>query len=202
MESRITEAFRESIEVKEAFLRDHLSAFIEAVEVVTASLRQGGKLLIFGNGGSAADAQHIAAEIVNRFLINRRALPAVALTTDTSILTSVANDFDFSEVFSRQVEALGRAGDVAIAISTSGGSPNVNRGIEAAREAGMTSIALTGGDGGEAARLADLVLNVSSTTTTARIQETHITVAHILCELVEENLCEPPIAEKPAGGPE
>jgi len=190
MESRIKKIFTESCEVKQAFLEANLSGLTRAIEVTIESLRQGGKLLIFGNGGSAADAQHIAAELVNRFIKERRAIPAIALTTDTSILTSVANDTDFSDVFARQIEALGRPGDVALAISTSGSSPNVIRAIETARAAGMTTITLTGGGGGEAARLSDLALDVSASTTTARIQEAHITAGHVLCEIIEERLFE------------
>ena len=191
MDARIKKIFAESCEVKQAFLDANLSGLIKAVELTIEALQKGGKLLVFGNGGSAADAQHMAAELVNRFVKNRRAIPAIALTTDTSILTSIANDADFSNVFARQIEALGLPGDVALAISTSGSSPNVTRALEAARAAGMKSIALTGGDGGEAALLADIALNVPTSTTTARIQEAHITAIHVLCEIIEERLFEP-----------
>ncbi len=197
MESRIKKIFAESCEVKQAFLEANLSGLNGAIEMTVEALRNGGKLLICGNGGSAADAQHMAAELVNRFIRDRRAIPAIALTTDTSILTSIANDADFSDVFSRQVEALGLSGDVLLAISTSGRSPNIVRAIEAARAAGMKTIALTGGDGGEAARLADLALNVSTSTATARIQEAHITAVHVLCEIIEERLFESRQSKEP-----
>ena len=203
MDARIKKIFAESCEVKQAFLDANLSGLIKAVELTIEALQKGGKLLVFGNGGSASDAQHIAAELVDRIIKDRRAIPAIALTTDTSILTSIANDSDFSDVFARQIEALGLPGDVVLAISTSGGSPNVVRAIETARAAGMKTIALTGGDGGEAARLADLALNVSTSTTTARIQEAHITAIHVLCEIIEERLFESrhPNAAEPQPNP-
>jgi D-sedoheptulose 7-phosphate isomerase len=143
--------------------------------------------LIFGNGGSAADAQHIAAELVNRLNYDRPAIAAIALTTDSSILTSVGNDSSFEEVFERQLRALGRAGDVAIAISTSGNSPNAIRAVRAAREMGIKTVALAGRDGGKIASMVDVALTVEARST-QRIQETHITIGHILCELIEEEL--------------
>jgi D-sedoheptulose 7-phosphate isomerase len=154
---------------------------------VIGALSAGGTLLVFGNGGSAADAQHVVAELVGRFVRNRRAWPAVALTTDTSILTAVGNDFGFDQVFARQVEALGRRGDVALGITTSGDSPNVVKGLEAARARGLVTVALTGRDGGAAGRLADIHVNVAETTT-ARIQEAHTTVLHLVCELIDDEL--------------
>ena len=163
------------------------------VEVVRAALAireahaSGGKVLIFGNGGSAADAQHMAAELVNRFLKERKALAALALSTDTSILTSIGNDYTFDRVFDRQVEALGRPGDVALGISTSGNSANVVKGLEAARAGGMVTIALTGRDGGAAGKLADIHVNVPDDST-ARVQEVHGTLIHVICELVEAPL--------------
>ena len=154
------------------------------------AMRRGNKLLVMGNGGSAADAQHMAAEFVGRFLRNRKALPAIALTTDTSILTAVGNDFGFDEVFSRQVEALASQGDVVLGISTSGQSPNVLKALALARERGCTTIALAGKDGGLMAQAVDLTLVVPDVHT-PYIQEAHLTIIHILCDLVEEALCTP-----------
>ena len=185
---QIQQAFRASIAIKRQFLRDGLGTLIEVVETVTAALRGGNKLLLFGNGGSAADAQHIAAEFVNRFKIERVPLPAIALTTDTSALTSIANDYGYAEVFAKQVRALGRRGDVALAISTSGQAVNVLRAVAVCKRMGVHTIALTGGSGGKLAASADLVLRAASTTETARIQETHILAGHVICELVDERL--------------
>jgi D-sedoheptulose 7-phosphate isomerase len=187
MVERIKAAALESIEVKRAFFDSHSDRVAKAARVMIESARGGGKVLIFGNGGSAADAQHIAAELVNRFKRDRPPIGAIALTTDTSILTSVGNDSSFEEIFEKQVRALGRAGDVVIAISTSGNSPNVLRAATAAREMGIKTIALAGRDGGKLASLADIALVVESDST-ERIQETHITIGHILCEMVEESL--------------
>jgi D-sedoheptulose 7-phosphate isomerase len=159
----------------------------QAGDLFVESLRAGGKLLFFGNGGSAADAQHLAAEFVGRYVAERAPLPAIALTTDSSVLTAIGNDYGFDQVFVRQIRALGRRGDVAIAISTSGRSPNVILGIEAAREAGLATIALTGGDGGNLATIVDVAIVVPSTTT-ARIQECHIAIGHVLCEYVDGEL--------------
>ena len=147
----------------------------------------GGKVLAFGNGGSAADAQHFVAELVGRFERTRRGWPAVALTVDTSVLTAVGNDFGFDAVFARQVEALGRPGDLAVGITTSGNSPNVVRGLEAAKARGLRTIALTGGDGGAAGRLAEVHVNVPETVT-ARVQEAHITVLHLWCAMVDREV--------------
>lgn len=177
----------ESIAVKRA-LAEHQAGEIAAIAgVLVDSLRAGGKILCFGNGGSAADSQHIAAELVSRFRRERRAFAALALTVDSSIMTSIGNDYSFELVFSRQLEALGRPGDVALAISTSGNSPNVVTALITARARGLATVLLTGGDGGVAAGHADHCLRVPSTST-ARIQEAHITVAHVLCGLVEEEL--------------
>jgi D-sedoheptulose 7-phosphate isomerase len=187
MIERVRQIARESIEAKKTFFDSNAENVVRAAELIVASVKAGGKVLIFGNGGSAADAQHIAAELVNRLNYDRPPIAAIALTTDTSILTSVANDSSFEDLFARQVGALGRKGDVAIAISTSGTSPNVLRAVAAARELGIKSIALTGRDGGKLAAEADLALIVESSAT-QRIQETHITIAHILCELVEDAL--------------
>lgn len=184
----IARIFANSIAVKRRFLRDNLAVLIEAIELIATALQSGRKLLLFGNGGSAADAQHIAAEFVNRFRIERRPLPAIALTTDTSALTSIANDHGYAEVFAKQVRALGQAGDVAVAISTSGNAPSVLRAVAACRRRGIRTIGLTGGSGGKLARVADIVLRAGGSTETARIQETHILVGHVICELVDARL--------------
>ena len=187
MIERVREIARESIEAKKAFFDSNAENVVRAAELVLTSIKAGGKVLIFGNGGSAADAQHIAAELVNRLNYDRPPIAAIALTTDTSILTSVGNDSSFEDLFARQLVALGRKGDVALAISTSGNSPNVLRAIDAARELGIKTIAFAGRDGGKLGAAADLALVVESSAT-QRIQETHITIAHILCELVEDAL--------------
>lgn len=188
MRTDIRRAFAESIRVKRAFAKSGGAALHEAIDAVVEALRAGHKLLLFGNGGSAADAQHIAAEFVNRYRIERPPLPAIALTTDTSALTSIGNDYSFADVFAKQVQALGQAGDVAVAISTSGNAANVLRAVRACRRQGLRVIALTGGDGGKLAPLADIVLCVDATRETARIQETHILIAHVLCEQVDRIL--------------
>jgi len=157
---------------------------VEAASTIVEALRGGGKLMVFGNGGSAADAQHIAAELVGRFQRERPALAAMALTTDTSVLTSIANDYAFDRVFARQIEALGRSGDVALGISTSGDSPNVVAALEAARALSMRTIALTGRDGGSVGRAAAIHVNVPGQDT-ARVQEVHRTLLHVICDLVE-----------------
>ncbi len=157
---------------------------VAAADLVVTSLRAGGKLLVFGNGGSALDAQHVASELVNRFERSRRALAALALTTDASVVTSIANDDSFERVFARQIEGLGRRGDVALGISTSGQSANVVAGLETARQAGLATVALTGHDGGRLGTLADVHVNVASRST-ARVQEVHRTLLHVFCDLVE-----------------
>jgi D-sedoheptulose 7-phosphate isomerase len=160
---------------------------VRAAQAVRAAAAAGGKVLAFGNGGSAADAQHLATELVGRFLRERAAFPALALSADTAVLTSVANDYGFERVFARQIEALGRAGDVAFAISTSGGSANVLRALEAAKARGLTTVALTGRDGGPVGAAADIHINVPDHST-PRVQEVHRTLIHAICELVERNL--------------
>ena len=187
MENIIQKRFKESAEVKSRFLKEGLPGFLEAIKLVSQAFERGNKLLLFGNGGSAADAQHIAAEFVNRYLIDRPPLPALALTTDTSILTSVSNDMAFQEVFAKQIKALGKEGDVAMGISTSGNSSNVVKALEVAKEMGIKTVGLTGKDGGMIAKIADITLVVSSSST-PRIQETHILIGHILCEMVEHQL--------------
>ena len=162
---------------------------VDAAFMITSCLHSGGKLLFFGNGGSAADAQHIAAEFVGRFVAERRALPAMALTTDSSILTAVSNDYGFERIFARQIEAFGRPNDVAIGISTSGNSPNVLEGMKEAKKFHLKTVGLSGKDGGELAKLVDLAITVASKST-ARIQECHIAIGHLLCELVEAELVE------------
>jgi D-sedoheptulose 7-phosphate isomerase len=184
----IRELFEASAHAKQVFLSENADGLARAIDIVANTLAGGKKFLLFGNGGSAADAQHIAAEFVGRFLRERRPLPAIALTTDTSALTSIANDYGYENVFARQVRALASAGDVALAISTSGRSPSVLRAVEACRELGVTTIGLTGGDGGELARAVDVSLRVSASRLSARIQETHILVGHVICELVDRRL--------------
>jgi D-sedoheptulose 7-phosphate isomerase len=191
MHDYIVKVFKESSQVKDVFLNENLGRIVQVVEVVTASLKAGHKILLFGNGGSAADAQHIAGEFVNRFLIERPPLPAIALTTDTSVLTSIGNDYDFSDIFSKQIRAIGQPGDIAWGMSTSGSSPNVVKAFEAARKVGMVTIGLTGRDGGEIAKMVDYSLNVSSGNT-PRIQEAHMTVSHVICELVDVKLFQKP----------
>jgi D-sedoheptulose 7-phosphate isomerase len=182
--------FQESAALKLRFVEANADRVVAVAQRMADSLRRGGKFLFFGNGGSAADVQHLAAEFVNRFLRQRGALAAIALTTDTSALTSISNDLGFDHVFARQVEALGRPGDVAVAISTSGSSPNVLRAVEAARRLGCITVALTGGTGGALAAAADEAFVVPSAET-PRIQETHITLGHALCALVEDLLAPP-----------
>ncbi len=191
MEDHIIKIFRESNRVKEAFVNENLSRLVTVVEAIISALKAGNKILLFGNGGSAADAQHLAAEFVNRFVIERPPLPAIALTTDSSIITSIGNDYDFSEVFSKQIRAIGQAGDIAWGISTSGNSPNVLKGLEVAKKIGLVTIAFTGKDGGSIAKIADLSINVSSSVT-ARIQEAHITAGHAICDLVDIKLFQKP----------
>jgi D-sedoheptulose 7-phosphate isomerase len=187
MENIILKRFKESGEVKTRFLKENLPKLLDTIKLISHGFEAGNKLFFFGNGGSAADAQHLAAEFVNRYVMDRPPLPAIALTTDTSILTSISNDFSFDEIFAKQLKALGKEGDVAIGISTSGNSPNMIKAFEVAKEMRMKTVALTGNDGGALARMADISLLVPSTST-PRIQEVHILVGHILCEMVEHSL--------------
>jgi len=184
MEKVVLKSYKDSIQAKEAFFKQNTSTLIQAARSIAEAFKKGNKLLIFGNGGSAADAQHLAAEFVNRFIIERPPLPALALTTDTSIMTSVGNDYDFSLVFSKQVKALGTEGDIILAISTSGNSPNVLKALKVARDMGLKTIGLTGKGGGKMARMVDILLNVESDST-PRVQEVHIMAGHIICELVD-----------------
>jgi len=185
--TRIAEAaFAATIALHERVGRN-LGPALVAAQAIAEALGAGGKLLAFGNGGSAADAQHLAAELVGRFQKERAAIPAIALTVDTSVLTSVANDYSFKQVFARQVEALGRPGDVAIGISTSGESPNVLIALQAAKAQGLKTVALTGRDGGSVGRAADIHVNVPDQNA-ARVQEVHRTLMHVICEIVEDGL--------------
>jgi D-sedoheptulose 7-phosphate isomerase len=177
----------ESARLKREFFAAEAGSVLEAGRRLASTLSTGKKILVFGNGGSAADAQHFSAELVNRYRIDRRAFPAIALTTDTSILTSIANDSEFESVFSRQIEALGVSGDVAVAISTSGNSPNVLKAVDVARGKGLFTLGLAGRDGGKLAGMVDLCLTVPHRET-ARIQEIHGLLIHLFCEMIDEEL--------------
>lgn len=187
MDNLIKKCLEESVKVKQEFILKNLKSIKNVAGLVAHSFRIGGKLFIFGNGGSAADAQHLAGEFVNRFLVERRPLPALALTTDTSVLTAISNDYSYEDVFSKQIRALGRESDIALGITTSGNSPNVVKALETAKEMGIGTVALSGKDGGKVARVADVSLIVPSTIT-PRIQEAHSLLGHIICELVDNIL--------------
>jgi len=187
MANRITSIVADSLETKRRFFEAHAGQVQQAAEMIAETFKSGGKLLVFGNGGSAADAQHLAGELVNRFLQQRKALPAIALTTDGGVLTCIANDTGFENVFARQIEALASKGDICLAITTSGTSPNVLVACEKAREQKTKVIGLLGRDGGTVKPLCDLALIVESEDT-QRIQETHNLIGHIICELVEAEL--------------
>ena len=190
MQDLIIKRFKESADLKTAFAQKNCEKIIEVVHLISESLKSGNKIMLFGNGGSAADAQHIAAEFVNRLQKSKRDRPpiaALALTTDTSILTSISNDSDFSNVFSRQIRALGKKGDIAWGISTSGNSPNMIKAIKNAHDIGLKTLGLTGKGGGEMGTLVDYHLNVESNDI-PRIQEVQITLSHIICELVVQEL--------------
>ena len=186
-EAAIRAVAAQSLAATELFFAERTSHVLRAGRAMSRCLNAGGRVLVFGNGGSAADAQHLAGELVGRYLKDRRALPAIALTTDPSIVTAVGNDMGFEAVFRRQVEAHGHKGDVAIGISTSGRSPNVIAGLEAARAKGLVTVALTGAGGGKLLGLADHLIDVPSTDT-PRVQELHGLVVHLLCQIVEEEL--------------
>jgi D-sedoheptulose 7-phosphate isomerase len=186
-EEIIRRTIQESIQVKEKLLQRHIPTVAQVAAVLVRAFRGGHKVVLFGNGGSAADAQHVAAELVNRFLADRDALPAIALSTNTSILTSVANDTAFEQVFTRQVRALVQKGDVAVGISTSGNSPNVLEAVLAAKEKGATTVGFTGHSGGKLKERVDLCFCAPSDST-PRIQEAHITAWHAICEVVEQEL--------------
>lgn len=188
MHQQIRDEIQASIDVKKKVIEKNVAVIADIAETISRCLKNGNKLLLFGNGGSAADSQHIAAEFVSRYKMERRALPAIALTVDTSILTAMGNDYHYGQVFSRQVEALGRKGDVAIGISTSGNSPNVLKALEEAKRLGLKTVGFTGESGGKMKDMTDFCLQVPSNIT-ARIQEAHITVFHFICGWVEKELC-------------
>jgi D-sedoheptulose 7-phosphate isomerase len=183
----IRKAVEDSLLLKKAFFRANEELIARIAREICLALENGHKVLLYGNGGSAADAQHIAAEWVGRFQRERRPLPAIALTTDTSILTAIGNDYGFDQIFARQIRALGQRGDIAIAISTSGNSPNVLAAADAAREIGLITVGLTGRGGGKLSGKVQYHLTVPHDVP-ARIQEVHIMIGHILCELAEENV--------------
>jgi D-sedoheptulose 7-phosphate isomerase len=187
---RVKQNFEESIQLKQQSLQVLAAVTAQAAALIALALDQGAKILSCGNGGSAGDAQHFSSEMLNRFEMERPGLPAVALTTDTSTLTSIANDYDFGQIFSKQVLALGNPGDVLLAISTSGNSDNVCRAVEAAHRCNMQVVALTGRDGGDMAALlqqADIEIRVPAHST-ARIQEVHLLVIHCLCDLIDQHI--------------
>jgi D-sedoheptulose 7-phosphate isomerase len=190
IQTQVAREIQESIDVKIGLLSSAIIPITTAAARIAETIKAGKKVLIFGNGGSAADAQHIAAEMVGRYQSDRKALPAIALTGNSSVLTAVSNDYGFDEVFARQIEAFGSPGDVALAISTSGNSPNVLKGLEAARGGGLFTIGLSGKTGGKMISLADLCICIPSATT-ARIQEAHILIGHILCGIVEQSVIAP-----------
>jgi D-sedoheptulose 7-phosphate isomerase len=188
--ARVKQHFEDSVRVKQASQERLTPAIVQAAQAISLSLAQGGKVLSCGNGGSAGDAQHFSSEMLNRFEMERPGLPAVALTTDSSTLTSIANDYDFNRVFSRQVQALGTAGDILLAISTSGNSGNILEAVTAARSCGMRVVALSGRDGGKLSGLLedqDIEICVPADST-ARIQEVHLLVIHCLCDLIDQHI--------------
>lgn len=190
---RITQHFHESIRTKQMAMDKLAPAILAGAEIMARCLQSEGKILSCGNGGSAADAQHFSSELLNRFEMERPGLPAVALTTDSSTLTSIANDYDYTDVFAKQTRALGQSGDVLLAISTSGNSANVSAAVRAAHERGMSVIALTGREGGDMAELmaeGDVEIRVPAQVT-ARIQEVHLLVIHCLCDLIDQHLFNP-----------
>jgi D-sedoheptulose 7-phosphate isomerase len=192
MKDKILKAFEESINVKEKFAEEkNLDKIIEVAKAIANAFNDGKKLILFGNGGSSTDASHIAAEFTNRFKKDRPGLPAIALNTDMAVITSIANDYDFSEVFAKQLKALANEGDVVIAISTSGNSPNILKAMDVAKKKKLTTIAFTGLKGEKLASKATYTFIVPSDNT-PRIQETHITLGHIICQMVEEILFEAP----------
>lgn len=185
MKNLITKDIQDSIQVKQAMLKTHIELIEQAATLTYECVKAGHKVLFFGNGGSASDSQHLAAEMVGRYERERRGIPSIALTTDTSILTAVGNDYGFDRIFERQIEALGSRGDIAFGISTSGNSKNVLLGISKAKALGMVTIGLSGRDGGQLKSAVDLAIVVPSNKT-ARIQESHIMIGHIICERVDE----------------
>ena len=190
MKERIVRIFDEHSRLQKEFLKHNTEMLAQVAGVLIQAFRKGRTVFFFGNGGSAADAQHLAAEFVNRFRLDRRALPALALNVDTSVLTSIANDFGYNRVFARQIEAFGRPDDVAVGLSTSGASANVIEGIRLARQQGLVTVGFSGGDGGALLRETDHCIVVPSKTT-ARIQEMHILAGHAICDIVEQDLVHP-----------
>jgi D-sedoheptulose 7-phosphate isomerase len=190
MKERIVRIFDEHARLQKEFLKHNTEVLAQVAEVLLQAFRKGRTVFFFGNGGSAADAQHLAAEFVNRFRLDRRALPALALNVDTSVLTSIANDFGYDRVFARQIEAFGRPDDVAVGLSTSGASPNVIEGIRLARKQGLVTVGFSGGDGGALLRETDHCVVVPSKTT-ARVQELHIIAGHAICDIVEQEIVHP-----------
>jgi len=189
MRDKILKAFEESAAVKQQFVKENVDTIIEVSRMIADSLNKGGKLLLFGNGGSSTDASHIAAEFVNRFMKDRPPFPAIALNTDMAVITSISNDYDYSEIFARQLKALAQEGDVVLAISTSGNSPNVLKAIDVAKKKKLKTIAFTGAKGDKLASKTDYVFAVPSSNT-PRIQETHSILGHVICQMVEEILLE------------
>jgi D-sedoheptulose 7-phosphate isomerase len=185
--AHVVSAFQEGADLRMKVARECGPGIVQAASMVAGCLEAGGKILFCGNGGSAADSQHLAAEFVGHFILDRKALPAIALTTDSSILTAVGNDYSFEQVFSRQIQALGRPGDVAVGISTSGQSPNVLAAMREARRLGLKTIGIAGKDGGALAKCVDIPIVVSSANT-ARIQECHLTIGHLICEMAEKDV--------------
>ncbi len=188
-QQEIADRIEEHVRVQQEIARTKLGEIEKVADLIIAVLKNGGKVIIFGNGGSAADAQHIAGELVGKFKMERQALPAIALNTNTSIVTALANDYGYETVFRRQIEALGNKKDIVIGISTSGNSPSVIEAIKAAKKMGAKTIGLTGGSGGQLAKAADFTITVPSDNT-PRIQEAHITIGHIICELIEKALAQ------------
>ena len=195
MKTRIVSIFEESAQVKTKFARENAGLIAEVAGVMAECFSMGGKLIIFGNGGSAADASHIAGEFVNRFMMERPPLPALALTTDTAVITAIGNDYDFSDIYAKQLKALAGENDIVMAISTSGGSQNVLKAMDAAKKKKLKTVALTGAKGVKMASKADFAFVVPSTET-PRIQETHMTLGHVLCQMVEDILFEAPRKQK------
>jgi len=191
MKEKILKAFEESIGIKDKFVKENVDAIVEVSKAIADAFSDGKKLLLFGNGGSATDSSHIAAEFVNRFKKERPSLPAIALNTDMAIITAIANDYDYSDVFAKQLKAIGEEGDIVIAISTSGGAANVLKAMDAAKKKKLKTIAFTGAKGEKFASKATYAFIVPSDNT-PRIQETHITLGHVLCQMVEEILFEAP----------
>lgn len=187
MEDKIKQILKESIDVKEELLKTQIGTIAEMAAIIIDGVKKGKKLIVFGNGGSAADSQHIVAEFIGRFKKERPPIPAIALSTNTSTITALSNDYGYEVSFKRQLEGLAEKGDIALGISTSGNAANVHEALQSAKSLGLKIITMTGRDGGKIAKLADVALKVPSKNT-PRIQESHITAGHIICEIVEEQL--------------